>query len=346
MSVFSTWLTVNRACNLACKWCYAQEMDSRNNMNISLAKKLVDISTEIGVRNFKLIGGEPTIYPNFFEILEYIMSKNIDVIIVTNGLKLANRDFCQALQRYHYSKLHLGISIKGGTDEDYFRDCGVRGFSRLVEGLKNCEEFGLNYSLSYVLTQENIVALDSFAHNLVDSGISKTIFMAYCNYIISENDESQPIDLQLKMDYAFAKKYDIVSSILSDKIRLHETFPLCMCEPNTYKKMLSKGQVITTCHVHKRNGLIFDTDGSVLLCNHLAGYGLGKYGRDFNDSITFLKFWNSDYVVELYKKFTMLPSLKCKDCKLLPECGGGCFVQWFTQYFDEYEKYRNQQALI
>lgn len=106
------------------------------------------------------------------------------------------------------------------------------------------------------------------------------------------------------MDYSFAKKYDLVSRILSDKLRIHETFPLCMCEPNTFEKMLKKGQVITTCHVHKRNGLIFDTDGSVLLCNHLAGYGAGKYGVDFHDSTTFLvrRVMNRTFV-ETYNRY-------------------------------------------
>ena len=220
------------------------------------------------------------------------------------------------------------------------RDCGAKGFSRLITGLRNCDEIGLSYSLSYVLTLDNIKVLDSFAQSLTNNGIKKTIFMAYCNYVISEDSEYENTDLQLKMDYAFAEKYDVVSAILSDRIRMHETFPLCMCEPYTYKKMKEKEQVITTCHVHKRNGLIFDTDGSILLCNHLAGYGIGKYGDDFYDETSFLSFWNSDYVIGLYKKFTTLPSPDCQNCNLLPKCGGGCFVQWFTQYFDEYKRYK------
>lgn len=346
MSIFSTWITVNRACNLACKWCYAQEMDSTNNMDITLAKKLVDISVEIGVKNIKLIGGEPTVYPKFFELLEYIMSKEISIVVVTNGIKLAEKNFCLALKRYNYTKLHFGISIKGSSDEEYLHNCGGKGFSFLIEGLKNCDEIGLDYSLSYVLTHENIPTLDLFAKMLVDNGINKTIFMAYCNYVINEKGDRQDVGLQLEMNYSFAEKYDVVSQILSDRLRIHETFPLCVCEPDTFDKMLKKGQVITTCHVHKRNGLIFDSDGSILLCNHLAGYGVGKYGVDFYDSASFLDFWNSEYMINLHRKFTTLPSSDCQNCELLSKCGGGCFVQWFTQYFNEYKKYKEQMNLI
>ena len=339
MNIASTWLTINRACNLACKWCYAQETNKENNMDLNIAKKLVDISIEIGVKNIKLIGGEPTIYPYFFELLEYIMNYNVNITIVTNGIKLADDKFCRALRKYNYPKMNLGISIKGASDEEYMRDCGRDGYSLLLKGLKNCDEIGLNYSLSYVLTKENIKALEVFANNIKSSGITKTIFMVYCNAVISEKDNNSD-ELQLEMDYGFSEKYDSINRILDGKIKIHQTFPLCMCETTAYNTMIRRKQIFTTCHVHKRNGLIFDTNGSILLCNHLAGYGIGEFGVDFYDFETLKKFWNSDYVLNLYKKFTTLPSAECQNCKLFSICGGGCFIQWFTQCFSEYEKYK------
>lgn len=341
MSIYSTWLTINRACNLACKWCYAKEMNSKSNMDVTVAKKLIDISIGMGVKNFKLIGGEPTIYPHFFELLNYLIGLDTSIVIVTNGIKLADLEFCYALKKFNYSKMHLGISIKGTTDEEYIENCGTKGFSLLTSAIENCDKIGLSYSLSYVLTQENINAIDDFAHNVVAIGIKKPIFMAYCNEVISEKYENVKNKIQLEMDYKFSQKYDLICDILKNKLRIHQTFPLCMCEPNMLAKMLEKGQVNTTCHVHKRNGLIFDTNGSILLCNHLAGYGIGKFGIDYHDLSSFESYWNSEYVINLYKKFTTMPSEKCQDCNLVSKCGGGCFVQWFTQHFSEYENYLN-----
>lgn len=343
MNIFSTWLTVNRACNLNCKWCYAQETDKNCNMNLDTAKKLIDISIDCKVKNFKLIGGEPTIYPNFFEVVEYIIATKASITIVTNGIRLADDEFCLKMKEYNYPKLHFGISLKGATDEDYLRDCGSKGYSKVIAGMKNCDKYGLSYSLSYVLTHENIETLDIFANNIKASGIKKPIFMAYCNAVISE-EENSDVPLQLKMDYEFSKKYETVNDILDTKLRIHQTFPLCMCEESTYVKMLERGQVNTTCHVHKRNGLIFDTDGSILLCNHLAGYGIGKFGDDFHDAETFRQYWNSDYVVDLYRKFTTIPSEECQTCEMVSKCGGGCFVQWFTQHFEDYKQFKIKEG--
>ncbi len=344
MNIFATWLTINRSCNLDCKWCYAQRIEKEYDMNFNVAKALVDISVNNGIKNFKLIGGEPTIYPHFFEILEYLMQLNVSITIVTNGIRLASVKFCQKIKNYNYPNLHFGISLKGSSDEDYLRDCGNKGYSKLIAGVKNCERYNLSYSLSYVLTHENINTLERFACNIKASGITKPIFMAYCNAVISE-DKNDDFELQLKMDYDFSKKYESVSCILEDKLRIHQTFPLCMCEPSTYNKMLKKGQVNTTCHVHKRNGLIFDTDGSILLCNHLAGYGIGKYGVDFCDAKSFSLYWDSNYVVDLYKKFTTIPSVECQRCELVSKCGGGCFIQWFTQHFEDYKQFRDLQRV-
>ena len=341
-NILSAWITVNRACNLHCEWCYAKVAMKKSDMNISLLKQLVDISADVGIADFKLIGGEPTIYPHFFDVIEYLMDRQANIVVVSNGIRLSDFDFCNRLAKYHYPKLHFGISLKGASEEDYLRDCGAIGFSKVLAGLKNCDDFGLSYSLSYVLTSRNIKKLTTFAQSILAHGIRKRILMSYCNDAISDIDH--PCELQLKMDYMFAEQYDSVSELLNYNISLYQIFPLCMCEAVTFQKMLSKHQIITTCHVHKRNGVIFDTDGSILLCNHLAGYGIGKFGIDFTDASSFRSFWNSEYAVNLHKKFTMLPSCDCKDCSYLSQCGGGCLVQWFTQHFDEYKNFVDQRA--
>lgn len=309
-------------------------------MDIAVARKLIDISVDNGINNFKLIGGEPTIYPYFFQVLEYLINIKANIVIVSNGIRLADKEFCNSLKKYNYSKLRIGISIKGASEEDYIQDCGARGYTFFLEAVKNCEDVGLNYSLSYVLTQDNIQNLNQFAKNLKSSGINKTIFMAYCkNMILEENQQS---DIQLKMDYDFSQKYEMLNEILEDRLRIHQTFPLCLCEPTTLTKLLKKRQINTICHVHKRNALIFDTDGSILMCNQLAGYGIGKFGVDFHDAKSFKEYWNSDYLVELYNRFTTMPSNKCQYCELFSKCGGGCFIQWFTQNFNEYERYKSR----
>ena len=341
MDLNVAWLTTNRNCNLACSWCYAQDFfEVSNKMDYELAKKMIDICVTAGVRKFFLIGGEPTIYPELFKIIGYIATFNLEVVIVTNGLLLGNEEFCKKIEQVGYSKIHFGISLKGASDAEYVKNCKKNGFELVLQGISNCERYGFNYSLSYVLTAENIDEIDLFAKRIAETGIKQSISFQICNDVITNDgiiieNKSHP----LKIDKGFAKKYDDVCAHLDDNFYLHQIFPLCQCDQELLKKMRKKNQITTACHVHERNGVIFDIDGSLLLCNHLAGFGFGKFGEDFKDYRSFYEFWESPKVVDLHKKFTTMPSLECEKCNTTTECGGGCCNQWFSNDFSSFEKY-------
>ena len=67
--VSSCWLTLNRACNLNCHWCYAKNA-TKQNMAASNAIKVIDFLPQIGVESIILIGGEPTVYQDLPLILQ------------------------------------------------------------------------------------------------------------------------------------------------------------------------------------------------------------------------------------------------------------------------------------
>ena len=79
------WITLNHACNLRCKWCYARDTEYKSSLTMSkdLAFELIDFFDSINVKHIILIGGEPTIHPYFFEILEYAKERKIKCKIIT-----------------------------------------------------------------------------------------------------------------------------------------------------------------------------------------------------------------------------------------------------------------------
>ena len=348
MNISSTWLTVNRNCNLFCKWCYAQDyLGGQECMSLDLAKTLIDIATICGSKSIFLIGGEPTIHPNFMEILTYILSKNLKAIVVTNGLILESCEFCSQISQLDSCKVHFGISIKGATDEEYEVNCGKRGFTSLLAGIKNCKKHGFSYSLSYVLTEENVNHVEDFAHNIVNNNIDKNISFIICNDTLDHRGNVQKNSTHpLVIDEILSKHYDNLCEIMDYKLSLHQTLPLCQCNEDLLGKMIAKNQITTSCHVHRRNGLIFDTDGSLLLCNNLPGFKVGEFGTDYKDADSLRKFWDSDYAINLYKKFTTMPSIECKECEKSSLCGGGCCVQWFSNDFESYKKFKNKGEII
>lgn len=78
------YLTEN--CNASCKWCFNKETrDSSLNMDTNKAKKLIDFLAENGVSKLLIMGGEPTIHPDFVEIWNYTYNKFKYITLYTNG---------------------------------------------------------------------------------------------------------------------------------------------------------------------------------------------------------------------------------------------------------------------
>lgn len=345
MNLRNCWLTLNRACNLRCEWCYAKETQfkSSDDMSIQTAKHLIEMCVANGVKHFIIIGGEPTIHPAFFEVLEYIKENRLKATIVTNGLRFSDENFCTHFLPYK-DNVHISISLKGSNDEYYKEHCGAAVFGKVVKAINYCKQFNLIYSLTYVLSAENIKSVDAFAKELRDRDINDYIAFSFCNEVIQASgsfEKAYEQEHPLMVNHIFSSKYQELDKILEGKFSLHQTLPLCMCDKGTMETMKEKKQIATSCHVHNRDGIIFDTNGSILLCNHFVGYGIGKYGVDYKDATTLAEFWDSEKMLNLHNLLTSMPSEKCKECDLQNNCGGGCCIQWFSQKFEQYQQFYN-----
>jgi uncharacterized radical SAM superfamily Fe-S cluster-containing enzyme len=95
-------IEITQRCNLSCPTCYADSSPQRDEF-LSLVDfvLLLDKLLARGKGDADLIqlsGGEPTIHPEFFAILDHALSRGVrQVYINTNGLKLADLRFAEQL---------------------------------------------------------------------------------------------------------------------------------------------------------------------------------------------------------------------------------------------------------
>lgn len=79
-------------CNLECSYCFANEFVNKKTSYITMenfVKAVEFLTKEDGIR-IGIIGGEPTLHPNFKNFLEYLMNNRrvTEVTIYTNGILL------------------------------------------------------------------------------------------------------------------------------------------------------------------------------------------------------------------------------------------------------------------
>lgn len=108
-----TLIELTDRCNLSCPICYAdsglEEVSNisdrpRKHRTLEHIEMMLDavVANEGEPQIVQLSGGEPTIHPEFFEVMDLVKSKPIKHLMInTNGIKIAkDRNFCDRLSQY------------------------------------------------------------------------------------------------------------------------------------------------------------------------------------------------------------------------------------------------------
>jgi 7,8-dihydro-6-hydroxymethylpterin dimethyltransferase len=129
-------------CNLTCPMCYASSAPGGKHLSLADCCRAIDRLVEVEGRPevLQLSGGEPTIHPQFFEILDYAVRQPIDLVMInTNGLRIA-RDpaFVDRLAEYR-RRLEIYLQFDSLDDAAYVQ---LRGEPLAALKLRAVEALG------------------------------------------------------------------------------------------------------------------------------------------------------------------------------------------------------------
>ncbi|TWT93816.1 radical SAM protein [Stieleria varia] len=143
-------LEITSSCNLTCPMCFAGSAPGGKHLTLEQCKRAIDRLVEVEGKPevLQLSGGEPTIHPDFLEILQYACDQPIDVVMInTNGVRFAkDAEFRDAVAKWrHRAEVYLQFD---GFSESHHEL--LRGKSLLETKLQAVEvlgEVGLNTTL-------------------------------------------------------------------------------------------------------------------------------------------------------------------------------------------------------
>ena len=324
-NITTAWLITNYTCNCKCDWCYAQKMLAKHsNLDLQYAKQLVKYLHSKNIQTITLIGGEPTIYPHFIELIKYIKSFCIKVRIATNGKQFKDKNFAQQIVELEVDGIN--ISIKGVTEEEYYFNTHQAGLRNMVEGYNNLLQLGFKPSISYVITSNDKRKFDKFTKLLLDEKLDNLVIQ-FEKPSLDTNSISNTMDIRDMANFTSYIFYALEKSEINYTIEL--SYPLCLIDKLVLQKMLDKKRITTCCHVQKGTGIVFDVTGEVIPCNHFLGYSFeGKPLNIYNQN-AIEHLLNTEIVKKFRNTVNRYPSDNCINCKLWQICGGGCFTRWF-----------------
>ena len=338
------WITINRSCNLRCRWCYAAntEYKQSSDMDFNLACELFDLFSDIGINDVSLLGGEPTCYSYLLDLLSYAKNKNITCHLITNGIALSNIKYLSEIVNLGIGC--IDISLKGFSVENYIAETGYDGYSQTMNAIKNLELLGTEFIVSMVLTYENITEYIRGITDAVNNG-AKNFRFSFCHDFSALDTEKINLEYPIKKNVfdvidGFKNSYEELRKITNDNFSLHQTFPLCAWDFEFVKLLQSRNQIFSSCQVFTREGVIFDTQGYIIPCNLMHQVKLGKWKQEFSNYNEFLNFWNGDMLSNYYNAIAnqSIPSETCKSqCEDWELCGGGCLSNWYNYTFNKFQ---------
>jgi radical SAM protein with 4Fe4S-binding SPASM domain len=267
----------------------------------------------LGTTEVQLTGGEPTLRPDIFELVNKLLKIDIHVFFQTNGV--FEEKILQKILMFEKQNITLIISLDGINTNNYFR--GKKSTDITISNIKQL-------ALKIPLRVNSILA-------------NRTTW-----------DETEKLAL-LSKEYSFSLAFNpIVPKGKADKYMLmpRNKFFKWMLKldglrqqgvdlRNSFKIVNGKLTELEDCPVRKGNAIHINSDGGVHACGFLVDNQLCYSGSLKDNAIT-----------ELTDKFPMesrLLSPRCSKCEYYKKknCNGGCPARVFALHkrFDEVDYY-------
>ena len=144
-------IEINEHCNLTCPVCFAESSPARDKqLPLATVERMLDalVASEGEPDLVQISGGEPTLHPDFFAILDAVRARPIrHVMINTNGLRIAREpDFVARLaERKRGLEVYLQFDSLERDALMNLRGADLRGVRQ--QALENLERHGISTTL-------------------------------------------------------------------------------------------------------------------------------------------------------------------------------------------------------
>jgi [mycofactocin precursor peptide]-tyrosine decarboxylase / 3-amino-5-[(4-hydroxyphenyl)methyl]-4,4-dimethylpyrrolidin-2-one synthase len=153
-----TW-ELTYACNLACVHCLSSSgRRDRRELTTDECRALIDEFARMQIFYVNVGGGEPTIRPDFWELVDYATDKQVGVKFSTNGSRITD-GAARRLAASDYVDVQLSLDGSSPEVNDAVRGAG--SFDVVMTAMRRLQNAGfVGFKLSVVVTRHNVGQLD------------------------------------------------------------------------------------------------------------------------------------------------------------------------------------------
>lgn len=143
------WFATGTLCNLACANCYIESSPTNDALVYIAAKDVTRFLDEIADRNVREIGftgGEPFMNPEIIAMIEQALSRDHEVLVLSNAMKPMRRHEAELLRlRETYGdKLTVRVSIDHHTRAVHEAERGPNSWAPMLDGMRWLSDNGFS----------------------------------------------------------------------------------------------------------------------------------------------------------------------------------------------------------
>ena len=170
------YISIINSCNLRCQGCWVDVSAKQQTIDVPAMNRLITESKQLGNVFGGIVGGEPFMHPQLFDILEG--HSDCYFQIFTNGQFITDEKACRLRQLGNVTPL---ISVEGNEVISDERRGRANVLNRTMEGLQNCLNNRVLTGVCTSLCRTNIDDLltEAWLDRLIEMGVMYTWFHVY-----------------------------------------------------------------------------------------------------------------------------------------------------------------------
>jgi SynChlorMet cassette radical SAM/SPASM protein ScmF len=317
------YIYVSGACNLACVHCYitptfVPEGAGGQHVRLDHVRKAIQEAKSVGLRSAKLTGGEPTIHPQFRELVELIVGEGISMFMETNGT-LMDEDLAHFIKDVG-KMTFVSVSLDGANAETHEAMRRVPGcFDRALNGIHALVSAGYHPQIICTLHKGNVHQAEQMVHLAEELGCNSVKFNIIQEMGRGENFTVRaglPVDQLWELSLHFEKHIAPTT-----KVRILFDMPMAF---HSLRYLMNES--LGRCSVLNILGLL--SGGELSLCGAGAVVPELVYGHIERDNVRDV--WlNSPGLIELRRLIPNELDGVCAECLHRDACLGQCVANTF-----------------
>lgn len=248
-------------CNMKCKHCFVSK-ELKDDVLYSHYKEVIQKLYDQGLYMVFYTYGEPLFTERFFEVAEYVASKDLCQVLMTNGF-LINDETVARIKKSGINLVYVSIDSSDANKHDNNRN-RKGAWERAIKAIEFLVNSGIRTGIACTVTNDNYEEIDEIYH------IGENLGVDYISFLRCRH-EGKLVDFDDNEKYQ-NQIYKMMLSHMNNKldIKIHDPLLLPMIE-EMYKESkineIEYVKYVSMCQCHKKNNINIAPNGDIYRCD-------------------------------------------------------------------------------